>query len=770
MTQQLRVRDEQANAPNLIQFAVRLHREGQLNQAANLYTAILATQPNNFDALHLLGVLRYRQYRFIEALHYIDAALKLRPTHVAGLSNLGLVQAGMGNHEKALASYDKALGFEPDYVEALNNRGNVLLALKRPEAALASYEKALAHKPDFAEAFVNRGNTLALLKRFAAALASYDDALALRPDLAAARVNRGNALLELRRPAEALVSFDKALACKPDIPEALLGRGNALRNLDRREEALRDYERALAQKADYAEAHNNRGNLLLDLKRGEEALASFDRALALKPDYAEAHNGRGDALADLGRDEEALASFGRAIALKPDYADALNGRGNVLRNLNCCEEALASIDRALAFRPDCAEAHNNRGNVLRDLDCPAEALASYEKALALKPDYAIAYDNKGVILTELGRLDEARLAAETAIKLAPRRVRTYYNLTIARRMVPGDPHLPAMEELARDVAALPGDERIDLHFALGKAYTDLGDHEQAFRHLVCGNALKRKSADYDEAFVLGTFARTQAVFTADLMRGKEGAGHPSAVPLFILGMPRSGSTLVEQILASHPNIFGAGEINDFSRSMMTLGLTNGGASHFPDGASLMSPARFRQLGENYIGALHRLAPAAARITNKTLENFRFLGLIHLALPNARIIHTRRDPIDTCLSCFSKLFVNDLPYAYDLAELGRYYRAYETLMAHWRNVLPQGVMLDVQYEELVADLEGQARRIVAHCGLEWDARCRDFHKTERSVRTASVTEVRQPIYQSSVGRWRASERFLGPLLAELSGTE
>jgi hypothetical protein len=251
------------------------------------------------------------------------------------------------------------------------------------------------------------------------------------------------------------------------------------------------------------------------------------------------------------------------------------------------------------------------------------------------------------------------------------------------------------------------------------------------------------------------------------MRSNEGVGGPSRAPVFIIGMPRSGTTLVEQILASHPQVFGAGEIADFEKAAAGLGGVVAEALHSPEAVSLISADQFRRLGASYVERLAAVAPAgAARITNKTPGNFVLAGLIHLALPNARLIHISREPADTCLSCFSSLFVGNLPYAYDLGELGRYYRAYEALMAHWREALPRGVMLDVRYEELVADLEGQARRIVGHCGLEWDARCLDFHQNRRQVRTASAAQVREPIYKSSVGRWRRYEPFLGPLLAEL----
>jgi hypothetical protein len=224
-------------------------------------------------------------------------------------------------------------------------------------------------------------------------------------------------------------------------------------------------------------------------------------------------------------------------------------------------------------------------------------------------------------------------------------------------------------------------------------------------------------------------------------------------------MPRSGTTLVEQMLASHPLVHGAGELMEFEAAVAALdGL--GGVPADIDGAAL------RRIGAGYVARVRALAPQALRITDKMPGNFRFAGLIHLALPNARIIHLRRDPIDTCLSCFSILFGGDQPFTYHLGELGRYYRAYAALMDHWRSVLPPEVMLDVHYEELVGDFEPQARRILTHCRLDWDQACAEFYNTERPVHTASAAQVRQPVYQTSVGRWRPADETLRPLLAAL----
>jgi len=560
--------------------------------------------------------------------------------------------------------------------------------------------------------------------------------------------------------------YQAILATQPNHFEVLYRFGTLRYQQGRYPEALHYIAAALKVNPREAAAWSNLGFLQASLGRPDEALASYDAALALKPHSAEALNNRGNALIELKRREDALASYEKALAVKPDYAEALNNRGSALRDLNRPAEALANFDRALRRKPDYVEAHINRGNALKELNRPDAALASFDAALAFRPDHPDAHDGKGLVLIELGRPSDAAEAIGAAIRLAPRRPRHYYNLTLAKRMSPGDPRVRAMKELAQEAFSLSAEEQIFLHFALARTFADLGDHERSFRHLLDGNALKRKETAYDEAASLSALKRTQAAFSAALMHGAEGVGDPSRAPVFIIGMPRSGTTLVEQILASHPQVFGAGEIADFEQAVVGLGGVAAGALHSPETASLISGDQFRRIGANYVERITRLAPAAARIANKTPGNFVLAGFIHLGLPYARFIHISRDPVDTCLSCFSSLFVGNLPYAYELGELGRYYRAYEALMAHWREALPPGVMLDVRYEEPVADLEGQARRIIGHCGLEWDGRCLDFHQSQRQVRTASALQVREPVYNSAIGRWRRYERFLGPLLAEL----
>jgi tetratricopeptide (TPR) repeat protein len=583
--------------------------------------------------------------------------------------------------------------------------------------------------------------------------------------------DRGNSLKSLGRLEEALASYDRALALDSSFLPAWNNRGVILKEMNRLEEALSSYDRALALNPDLAIVLTNRANVANELGRIAEALSGYDRALALNPGEADACNGRGNIMRKLDRIAEAEEMFRRAILLKPNSAEAHCNLGGLLIDIGKSDQAEAVLRRATALRPDFVTSLHNLSIALINLDRSDEAEPVIRQALALDPQLAAAQHNLSLALMQSGRLNEAREAAERAIALEPRDPLHFRQLGDVRKYVAGDPFLTALEALSMDEASLAVGKQIELHFALAKAYADIGRPDAEFERLLAGNKLKRSMVRYEEAAVLGELDRMRQVFSPEFMHKASGCGEPSAKPIFIIGMPRSGTSLIEQILASHPQMFGAGELTWFERAIgdvrSAMGeVSCGEAFCHPEIASQMSGGHFQELGGRYLAAIERLAPTASRITDKMPTNFVFAGLIHLALPNATIIHTVRDPVDTCISCFSKLFTEGNFHTYDLAELGRYYRHHQALMAHWHQVLPPGRILDVAYEDTVADLEGVARRVVAHCGLPWDARCLDFHSTERIVRTASAAQVRRPIYASSVGRRRAYQSMLGPLLAEL----
>jgi hypothetical protein len=327
-----------------------------------------------------------------------------------------------------------------------------------------------------------------------------------------------------------------------------------------------------------------------------------------------------------------------------------------------------------------------------------------------------------------------------------------------------------MEELAAQPSGLSKTERMQLDFALGKAYADLHDYDRSFDRLAAGNSAKRSMISYNEREVLSLFDRIETIFTPQIIATKSGSGESSPIPIFVMGMPRSGTTLVEQIIASHPLVYGAGELQNLNDVVRAVRGSDGNQFPYPEFVPVVAPEALRQIGAQYVSSIQRLIPKSAvgceHVTDKMPSNYYFAGLIHLALPNAKIIHVVRDPVDTCLSCYSKLFASEQNHTFELGEIGRYYRRYQALMDHWRRVLPAGRILDVRYEEVVEDTEKEARRIIAHCALPWDERCLAFHETDRPVRTASATQVRQPIFKTSVGRWRRYGDRLEPLLEAL----
>jgi tetratricopeptide (TPR) repeat protein len=594
----------------------------------------------------------------------------------------------------------------------------------------------------------------------------YRAVLEAQPSHAGALHRLAVACLQSFRREEAVELLRRARTAVPTSPVVHNDLGIALASTGQIDEARAAYEQAITLAPNYAEAHNNLGMLCAAQGRIAEAIACYQRAIAARPDFAGVRNNLGIALVASWRFEEAVAQFLKAIAAEPNFAEAHSNLATALAALDLYEGAAAHYRQAVTIKPDFAAAHSNLGHTLVALNRPEDAVAASRRAIELTPDSADGYFALGHVLRMLGRLAQAREVLEKGLELSPARADLHRALADVKQFAPGDPQLAAMEKLVHGEALLAPPQRIELHFALAKAYTDIDEPQRAFAHLVAGNGLKRRQVVYDEAVTREGFRRIEAAFTPELLRQRQGMGDHSAVPIFVFGMPRSGTTLVEQIIASHPRAFGADERMDFSRAVGRL-VTANGMPMFPDMIGSVTAPQLRALGAAYLAGLRAAAPDAERITDKWPANFIFAGLIHLALPNARLIHVSRDPLDTCLSCFARLFAGPhLSYAYDLGELGRYYRGYEKLMVHWRRVLPEGVMLDVRYEELIADFEPQARRIMAHCGLEWDERCLAFHATQRAVRSASASQVRQPLYARAVGRSRPYAAMLGPLLEAL----
>lgn len=642
--------------------------------------------------------------------------------------------------------------------------------------------------PTSAEAHNELGNALQGLNRREEAVASYRRALDLNPRLAAAHSNMGAALHSLGRVDQAVTSYRRALEIMPTLPETHNNLGNALRSLGQLDEAERSYLRALEIRPRYFEAHNNLGNALRRLGRLDAAVSSFRRALEIMPSAPEPYNNLGNTLRDLKQIEAAVSSYRRALELKPDFAEVHSNLGATLLESGDLPGAVASLERASELTPGNAERHNDLGNALRKVDRPDDAVASYRRALEIKPDFAAAHGNLAAVLRLQGLLAQSEASCRAALALDPQLAPAIALLAdfhadqgefgeaerLFRRAIALEPDYPqawaglallrtftqADAAWAGEVQRILGQElrpegQVHLRYALGKYFDDLGDFKAAFRHYRRANELEKlRKHRHDRSLLKEAVGQLIERYDHAWLERARSAGNPSERPVLIVGMPRSGTTLAEQILASHPAVHGAGELTFWESAMATL---ESSGTQMQAGAGLI-----REFSQDYLRLLEEKSPAALRVVDKMPGNFLFLGLIHAALPHARIINMQRAALDTCLSIYFQNFETSPAYTNDLDDLADYYAQYLRLMNHWRTTLPAATILEVPYEGLVENQETWTRKMLAFVGLPWDARCLDFSRTVRTVITASKWQVRQRVSNKSVGRWRNYADFIGPL--------
>lgn len=562
------------------------------------------------------------------------------------------------------------------------------------------------------------------------------------------------------------------------------------------DQALAAWRQSLTLAPDNAETHYYLGNVYVRLGRREQAVEHFRAALRLKPDDTNALNNLGTVLSELNRLDEAAQCYNDALALAPNAITHYN-LATVYMRQQRLDQALDHFRRAQALEPQRVEIHNNLGNAFKYQGRIKEAEAAYREAMRLKPEHPMAYANLGTLMLELGRIEEAHDHYQQALTLDPNHRKAAVGLAdihekqgrfeqaydqlrpflaaervdadaalvfaaLCRPLKRGDEAIALMERLlAQGGPNLDVYNRISLHFALGRLYDAARDYDRAFGHYREANTLADRRFDpgAHARYIDGLIKAYSPAFMARAPR----AGIPTQRPILIIGMPRSGTSLVEQILASHPAVFGAGELEEMHRIVADLPAALGTQLPYPECLDALSQSHCDTLARRYVDHLASMSPdSAARVTDKMPTNFMHLGLINLLLPGARVIQCIRDPMDTCLSCYFQYFAaGALPYAYDLSHVGAFYKEYQRLMDHWRKVIDIP-MMEVVYEDLVADQEGVSRALVDFCGLAWDERCLRYHETPRVVATASYDQVRQPMYSRSAGRWRHYAPYLGEL--------
>ncbi len=667
-----------------------------------------------------------------EAEGILRQVLQVHPTHPEGLHQLGILLFQTGRMAEGVESVRQATlsnGLSPLYQA---NLCEMARQNKQLDLALAAGKKAVALRPDYAEALNNLGIVHFELNDFDSAVDCYRRALKLRER----------------------------------YPQGWSNLANALHQKGEDEEALRCYDRALKIEPQFLEAYNNKATVLRDMQRHEEAVPIYRRALEINPNYVDALNNLGIALKELGEFPEAMALFRRSIELKPDFPDTYTFLGTTLCDRKRPEEAMAAAQQALRLAPRNPENHNLLARVYFEMDRVDEALAAIDEALKLKPTMHDAYNNRGNMLKEVGRMEEAKASFRRALEIKPTLYGSYVNFAETVKLAPDDPVAQRLQSFAANIDKVPPRDRHFVRFANGRVLDDNKRYEEAMEQFLEGCRLKRRMSKHDEPAALALFDRIMKTFTPELIAAKSGGGDPSQLPIFVLGMPRSGTTLVEQIIAAHPMVHGAGELADFGNVMKSLMGPQRQPLPYPEVLPALGTQQIAAIGHSYVERLRGYHKTAERITDKMPSNYYYVGMIHLALPRAKMIHTIRNPMDTGISCLTKLFTGDLTYTYDQAEFARYYRKYHEMMAHWRRVLPAGTFLDVVYEEVVTDTEGQARRILEFLELPWDPACLEFHSLDRPVKTASAMQVRQPIYRGSLERWRRYGTQIQPLVDAL----
>jgi tetratricopeptide (TPR) repeat protein len=537
-----------------------------------------------------------------------------------------------------------------------------------------------------------------------------------------------------------------------------------LHQAGRRQEAETLYRQVLAQKANHAAAAHFLGLLLHQTGRSADGLALLEQSVRLQPNNPDFLNNLGTVLRDLGRVAAGVDFFRKAVALRPDQLAARDNLGSALKQLGQFEGAEEIYRGTVGRNPFHVRARIGLAETLQETGRLDEALAVFRESLTIRPKDADLLHGLGVGLMEKGSLDEAADLFRQALAVDPGMARAWLMLTQVKRQKERDTELAGME--AQHAKAPEGSlARMQLSFGLGKANDDLKDYGRAFDYFAEGNAIRRKGIDYDAGKTRAEFEAMKAAFDKAFFDKHRPSGITDDTPIFVVGMPRSGTTLIEQIIASHPKVHGAGELSILKTAVgkqFPLSMKGG----FPQGIAAMPDKAYAEAGHAYLDMLHARYPGYRHVTDKMPGNFLLVGFIHLMLPKAKIVHCARDAAATCLSIYKVHFRGDSHrYGYDLGELADFHNLYADIMAHWRTVLP-GVVHDVRYEDFVADQEGQTRALIAHLGLPWDNAVLSFHETDRPVRTASAAQVRQPMYQGSLDLWKRYGDRLKPLLDRL----
>ena len=722
-----------------LQKGIEAHKAGKAQEADRYYTAILKVNPKHPDANHNMGVLAVDLGKVEIALPFLKTALEVNSridqywfSYIGALIKLNRIADAKAVFYQAKSKGAEGDGFDQIELElksaSVKNKAkedipaqsNILEELKLDQAlkvaknkvkdGLSNEAKKIYH--DILKKFPKNKTALDGIKTLAS------KTLANTSDMDEPTKEQLTSLLMLYNQQKLKQVYNEAQILTKQYTKSLALwnlMGASAAQIGKFDEAVHAFQEALSIKPDDAQAHYNMGNALNDQGKLEKAIEAFKKALSIKPDYAEAYNNLGNALKEQGKLEKAIEAYNKALSIKPDYADAYVNMGNVLIDQEKLEEAIEAYNSALYTEPDNAEAYYNIGNALKDQEKLEEAKEAYNKALSIKPDYADVY----------------------------------LNLSLIKKYNEDDDQIISIQELYKR-EDLSKDARCNLAFSLAKIYEDIGKLDQAFSHLYQGNALRKNLMQYSIDQDIDFFNRlkeTQPHFLINAKKIKDRSTKPK--PIFILGMPRSGTSLVEQIISSHAKVVGAGELKYIAQFGKKLVVD-------PTSINIAAISEFRQ---KYLSEVSKLSNEKNFVTDKMPQNFHFIPLICAAFPEAQIVHVQRSAAAICWSNYTKYFsTKGLGYCYDLKDVVSYYALYSDLMDLWKSEYSDRIY-DLNYEKLTTNQESETRKLIDHLGLDWEEACLSPHKNKRVVRTASKQQVRQKVYQGSSEAWRKFEPYL-----------
>ncbi|MCB9895765.1 MAG: tetratricopeptide repeat protein [Planctomycetes bacterium] len=731
-----------ADAAAQLQQGMEFHRAGKLGEAEKSYAAIAEDSPQFVDAIHLRGVLALQRGNPSQSIQMITRAVQMRPDVPAMHSNLAEAYRVVGRNADAIAHCRAALKLDPNYHACRNNLALALAA----NGEVAEAEKELRYTVD------------------------------KDPRNALAWNNLGNILRTARRNEDALVAARKAVQLEPANPEFLSNLGQMLLEDGDVDEALMRLQNAVKLAPNLAAARNNYGNALRETGELEAAQAQYDEALKLSPQLAITHNNIGQLEQQKGEYQSAISWYERSLKLDPRSTKTICNLASAFADMERRQDAAVWFRRALEIDADCVEAMIGLAANMRrggDAHTIEESERLFRRALELNPRLPAAHMGLAQICSERGDFKGTEAACRAALRIDPLVGGAYEQLANSLRK-----NLPASDAEAMEKALQAGPRlrepaRISILYGLGAYNDSVGEHEWAARYLDEANELTsqnrvKRNAPYDPDEHTSWINRLAEVFTPEHFQRVKDWGNDSDVPVFVLGLPRSGTTLSEQVLASHPQIFGADELRLARDSFLALPSAVGITCEAPDAVPMATQKAVADIAADHLDKLRAYDREATRIVDKMPENYVNIGWILTMFPNAKIIHLQRDLRDVATSCWQVHF-GSIRWAERKEHIVSHFRNYMRIMAHWDKVLP-GRILHVPYAGMVDDLEAQARRMLDWVGMDWDPKCLEFHKTERNVRTASLAQVRQPLYKKAVERWRNYEPWWGDWYAELDALQ